>query len=174
MTETRVLILGVLRDGAMHGYEVRKRLEGWGAERWANVAYGSIYHALTKMAGEGLLAAEEAGGKTVYGLTEAGRREFDRLVIAYWEQIKPIIDPFQVALTFMDRLPKGDLLDLMRSRAENLRLGIAGAERVIQSKHRGGAPRHIDECIKLTAEQFRVQLEWLESAVARVEEDELP
>ncbi|MBO3744451.1 helix-turn-helix transcriptional regulator [Streptosporangiaceae bacterium NEAU-GS5] len=174
MTETRVLILGVLLDGPLHGYEVRKRLESWGTQYWANVAYGSIYHALAKMAGEGLLEAEDTGGKTVYGLTEDGRREFDRLLVSYWEEVKPIIDPFQVALTFMDRLSKGDLLSLIRTRADYLRLGIDGAERVIQAKHRNGAPRHIDECIRLTSEQFRAQLAWLEAAVERVEKDQLP
>jgi DNA-binding PadR family transcriptional regulator len=50
MSSIRLLILGVLkRKEPIHGYEVRHELEVWGADKWANVAYGSIYSALNKM-----------------------------------------------------------------------------------------------------------------------------
>ena len=29
----------------MHGYDIRRELETWNAEQWAQVAYGSIYYA---------------------------------------------------------------------------------------------------------------------------------
>jgi hypothetical protein len=50
MSATRLLILGVLRSKQpIHGYNVRRELESWQAERWAHIAYGSIYFALNKM-----------------------------------------------------------------------------------------------------------------------------
>ncbi len=43
MSATRLLILGVmLKKPPIHGYDVRRELEMWGAEQWANIAYGSI------------------------------------------------------------------------------------------------------------------------------------
>jgi DNA-binding PadR family transcriptional regulator len=56
MSATRLLILGALRFmQPAHGYEIRRTLETWNADQWANIAYGSIYHALNKMAEEGFL-----------------------------------------------------------------------------------------------------------------------
>ncbi|MEU7695387.1 PadR family transcriptional regulator [Microbispora hainanensis] len=179
MSSTRVLILGVLLDGPLHGYEVRKKLELWGAQHWANVAFGSIYHALGKMAQEGLLEVvgddrPSGRGRTVYGITPEGRAEFDRRLREHWSEIMPIVDPFQVALTFMDRLPKADLPAIVRERAELLRAGFASYERARHAKRAAGAPRHVDECLELTAAEFRAQLEWLEQAVERIEHDDLP
>ncbi|WP_062439211.1 PadR family transcriptional regulator [Herbidospora daliensis] len=176
MSSTRVLILGTLLDGPLHGYEVRRRLELWGAGYWANVAYGSIYHGLAKMAGEGLLAVVEQGqgGKTVYEVTDEGREEFRRQLLGYWWEIKPIVDPFQVALTFIDRLPTPDLVNAMKARLEQLRAAVSSTERALEAKLAFDAPRHIDECIRLANAQLRSQLEWVEGAIVRVENGELP
>lgn len=183
MSATRVLILGVLLDGPLHGYEVRKRLELWGAKHWANIAFGSIYHALGKMAQEGLLEvvadaegaqSRRGGGRTVYAITPEGRAEFDRRLREYWTEIMPIIDPFQVALTFMDRLSKADLLALMRERRQRLHEGFAEFRRTLDAKRAANAPRHVDKCLRLVAAQYRAQLDWLEQAIEKLERDELP
>ncbi|MFC4057522.1 PadR family transcriptional regulator [Planomonospora corallina] len=176
MSSTRTLILGVLLDGPLHGYEVRRRLESWGTDQWASVAYGSIYHGLGKMADEGLLrrVEEGRGGRTVYEITEAGRAEFMRLLMDHWWELKPIVDPFQVALTFMDRLSPADLAATMRGRAAQLRAAVGMLDRAIAAKRAHGAPRHVDETLKLNAAQFEAQLTWIEDALTRVEKGELP
>ncbi|GAT65524.1 padR family transcriptional regulator [Planomonospora sphaerica] len=176
MSSTRVLLLGVLLDGPLHGYEVRRRLEMWGADTWANVAYGSIYHGLGKMADEGLLhrVEEGRGGKTLYEITEAGRAEFMTRLMSHWWEIKPIVDPFQVALTFMDRLSPTDLIGAMEARAVQLRAAIGMFGRAIEAKRGHGAPRHIDETLRLNAAQLEAQLDWIGSALERVRNGELP
>jgi DNA-binding PadR family transcriptional regulator len=79
-------VLGLLHEGPMHGYELRKRLNlmlGWGRV----LSYGSLYPALKKML-RGALIAEVASTTTpvtrrpriVYQLTEQGRAEFRRLM----------------------------------------------------------------------------------------------
>ena len=56
MSSSRLLILGVLRvREPIHGYDIRRELELWRAEQWANIAYGSIYCTLSKMSQEGLV-----------------------------------------------------------------------------------------------------------------------
>ena len=91
MSATRLLILGVLRHKQpTHGYDVRRELEAWQAERWANIAYGSIYFALNKMAEEGLVEVvdtDQVGkrpARTTYTITAAGEAEFQRLLREYW------------------------------------------------------------------------------------------
>ena len=107
MAVTRVLVLGVLLKQPMHGYEVRRELESWNAEQWANIAYGSIYFSLAKMASEHLVevvSTDERGNRparTVYAITNDGREQFARLLRELWWDYRPAIDPFRVALSFI-------------------------------------------------------------------------
>ncbi|MFC5817398.1 PadR family transcriptional regulator [Nonomuraea harbinensis] len=176
MSTTRILILGTLLDGPRNGYQVRRHLETWGADSWASVKFGSIYHGLGKMADEGLLEVVESGkgGATVYAMTDDGRFEFHRLLLTVWHELMPIVDPFQVALTFMNHLDKETLMSALRSRSELLELTIAGAERSYGTKQSFGAPRHIDETLRLNTAVLRAQLDWCRQALAKVENDELP
>lgn len=176
MSTTRILILGTLLDGPRNGYQVRRHLETWGADSWANVKYGSIYHGLSKMAEEGLLEVVETGkgGSTVYALTDEGRFEFHRLLLTVWHELMPIVDPFQVAITFMNRLDKPTLLEALRSRTELLEMSIATFQRAAGTKQAFGAPRHIDETLRLAAATLQAQLDWCRQATRKVEDDELP
>ncbi|MEU7898559.1 PadR family transcriptional regulator [Nonomuraea sp. NPDC049152] len=176
MQTTRVLILGTLLDEPMNGYQVRRRLEMMGADQWGNVAFGSIYHGLGKMADEGLLDIVESGkgGKTMYAITEDGRFEFHRLLMTLWYEIRPIVDPFQVAMTFMDRLDRPMLKDALRTRAEELVRSIAMLQRALGSKQAFGAPRHVDENLRLNIGMLNAQLTWVREAIDKVEEGDLP
>jgi DNA-binding PadR family transcriptional regulator len=180
MSSIRLLILGVLRQQPRHGYEVRQTLELWNAEQWANVAYGSIYFALKKMAEEHLV--EETGtdqvgnrpARTVYAITEEGQSEFDRLLREYWWEPKPTINPFQVALTFMDQLPREYLLVALGRRADGLRTFLQTFDPAIEQKIKHGAPRHVAHNLRLVALQIETELRWIEQTIGMIERGELP
>ncbi|MGH3361391.1 MAG: PadR family transcriptional regulator [Nocardioides sp.] len=79
-------VLGLLHEGPMHGYELRKRLNlmlGWSRV----LSYGSLYPALKKMLRSALI--EETAAETtpvtrrpriVYQLTDAGHEQFQQLM----------------------------------------------------------------------------------------------
>ncbi|WP_373503404.1 PadR family transcriptional regulator [Aestuariivirga sp.] len=74
----RTLCLGVLSTGEASGYEIKKDIEEGLFSHFIEASFGSIYPALTQLAGEGLVTvrAEEQSGKPdkkVYAITEAGR-----------------------------------------------------------------------------------------------------
>ena len=180
MSSTRLLILGVLKRQPLHGYEVRHQLELWNAEQWANVAYGSIYFALKKMAEEGLV--EEVGtdqmgnrpARTVYAITEDGQKKFIELLRDYWWEYKPMIDPFQVALTFMNHLPPEEVLAALRHRADGLRAFLATFDQALTEKMSHGTPRHIARNLHLAAMHAETELRWIEETIGMVERGELP
>lgn len=182
MSATRLLILGVLREQPRHGYEVRQELERWGVEQWANVAFGSIYFALGKMADEGLVevvSADPQRGKrparTVYAVTELGQREFERLLREFWWQYKPTIDPFQVALTFMNCLPRDELVVALRARATSIRCWLEAQPFLVQAKLSSPrTPRHVAENLRLATAHVETELRWIEETIGKVERGELP
>jgi DNA-binding PadR family transcriptional regulator len=70
----RAVILAVLLDKPMHGYQVIQELEARSGGRWRPSA-GSVYPTLQQLEDEGLVRGEEQDGRKVYTLTDAGRTE---------------------------------------------------------------------------------------------------
>ncbi len=178
MSAARLLILGVLQlKSPAHGYEIRRELELWRAEQWAHIAYGSIYFALNKMAEEGLVetvGTDQVGNRParrLYAITDAGEQEFQRLLRDYWWDRKPFIDPFQVALTFMNKMPREELLRALRFRRDHLRayLNAFGPNMLSPDM-----PRHIAENFRLAMAHEEVELRWTEETIEKVERGELP
>jgi DNA-binding PadR family transcriptional regulator len=181
MAVTRVLVLGVLLKHPMHGYEVRRELENWNAEQWANIAYGSIYFSLAKMAEEHLvevISTDDRGNRparTVYAITDAGRHEFTRLLRELWWEYRPAIDPFRVALSFMNCLSREEVLAALRNRAGGLRSTLDAFPYAIEGRLRDpGAPRHLGEVLRLAAAHMETQLQWVENTIGKVERAEMP
>ncbi len=182
MSSTRLLILGVLRiRQPTHGYDIRRELETWRVHQWANVAYGSIYHALSKMTEEGLVEPVDTGGsekrpaRISYSITERGEQEFQRLLREYWWEPKRMIDPFQLALTFMNAMPRDELLAALRARVDLLNASLKIHEQAAKLKlSPPGTPRHVSENMRLAAAHVEAELRWTEEAIEKVECGDLP
>jgi DNA-binding PadR family transcriptional regulator len=71
--EVRPLILAVLRQKPMHGYEVIQELEAQSGGRWRPSA-GSVYPTLQQLADEGLVTSTEVDGRRTYTLTDEGQK----------------------------------------------------------------------------------------------------
>jgi DNA-binding PadR family transcriptional regulator len=118
-------VLGLLHEGPMHGYELRKRLNlmlGWGRV----LSYGSLYPALKKMLRGNLI--EEATTtitpvsrrpKIVYQVTEKGTAEFERLMSEVgptaWED-----DNFDIRFAFFGRTDMEIRLRVLEGRRTRL------------------------------------------------------
>lgn len=77
----RLLILGLLAGGPLHGHQIRRTAEQSGAGQWAGVNVGGLYGMLHRLETEGLIEAlrtEQQGNRpqrTVYAITDEGRAE---------------------------------------------------------------------------------------------------
>lgn len=81
--DVATLCLAVLAHGPASGYEIKKELEGGAYAHFFRASFGSIYPALARLAGEGLISGREQEqakrpDKKVYRLTPAGKRELSR------------------------------------------------------------------------------------------------
>lgn len=185
MSATRLLVLGVVRmHGRAHGYQVRRDLLTWSADRWANVAPGSIYHALKKMAQEKLLeevSTEVDGGeargpdRTAYQLTPDGETEFLLLVsksLAEADDSAPAAFRLSAAITFLPTLPRARAISLLGHRITYLRGQRSNAEAVLENGTEWGQPEHVGELYRLWLAHIDATLGWLENLVARLKAGE--
>lgn len=179
MSATRLLVLGVVRmHGSAHGYQVRRELLTWSADKWANVAPGSIYHALKKMETEHLLevVSSEAhpGGpdRTAYQLTHDGETEFQLLLSRYLSESDDSAQGsyrLAAAVTFLPALPRDKALGLLRNRLHQVVGHRATAQDMLDNRKRWGQPEHVQELYQLWLGAVNVQEEWLRGLVDRLE-----
>ncbi|MUL42848.1 PadR family transcriptional regulator [Streptomonospora sp. PA3] len=127
MSATRLLVLGVVRfSGRAHGYQVRRELLSWGAEQWANVKPGSVYHALRQLLKNGMLRSagvEESGEgpeRTLFELTESGEDEFVRLLNKALSDASAKPEFFGSGIAFLTCQPRDRVIRLLRFRLARL------------------------------------------------------
>ncbi len=120
-------VLGLLHESPMHGYELRKQVNG--VLGWSRLlSYGSLYPALKKMLKAGWIAehvsAPEPGAisrrqRIVYELTPAGEAQFTGLMAdvgpSAWED-----DNFDVRFAFFSRTDIGARLRILEGRRSRL------------------------------------------------------
>ena len=118
-------VLGLLHEGPMHGYELRKRLNlmlGWGRV----LSYGSLYPALKKMLRANLITEVSATAtptsrrpRIVYEVTPAGHEQFQRLMSEVgptaWED-----DNFDIRFAFFSRTDMEIRLRILEGRRSRL------------------------------------------------------
>lgn len=86
--EVRAAVLSLLAERPMHGYQVIREIEERSNGSWKPSA-GSVYPTLQLLADEGLISAEEANGRKIYSLTDAGREVSAADTTSPWESTEP-------------------------------------------------------------------------------------
>lgn len=117
----RYLILGLLAEQPMTGYDIKKRVEA-ALSAATNASYGTLYPTLHKLLKEGSVEVQEIPQtsrptRKVYRITERGRQEVEQ-----WLRQPPAADQirreFLLKLYLGKDLPASDLRSLVAGRRE--------------------------------------------------------
>ncbi|OUM98086.1 MAG: hypothetical protein BAA04_07570 [Firmicutes bacterium ZCTH02-B6] len=118
--------LGVLNERDARGYEIKQLARAADLAHWAEIGYGSIYHALQRLEDEGLIeevGIEQEGGypqRTVYRITEAGRDAFRELLRDACRTVVEPKYPIDLAVVFLGKLAPEEMVALLRERLQQL------------------------------------------------------
>jgi DNA-binding PadR family transcriptional regulator len=128
--EIRLAILSLLSDGPKHGYQLMKEL-GERSGGMYHASAGSVYPTLQQLGNEALIRVKHAGGRKIYSLTAAGRKELERdpdAVRRIWERAEECEDWGQsfgpesmIILPLLSPLVKASLQAAIRGGAERVR-----------------------------------------------------
>jgi DNA-binding PadR family transcriptional regulator len=174
-----MMILGLVHwMQPVHGYDVRRELLSWSADKWANIQPGSIYHALRKLSEEGLLrevAKEQVGARparTTYEITDKGTAEFMTLLRHSWWGLEGQADPFMAAFSFLPALPREEAAAALRNRATQLRAGVEQLEAAQKSDWSISKPTYVSWMWELTVVRSEAEIAWCERAARRIEDNQ--
>ncbi|CAA9407439.1 MAG: Transcriptional regulator, PadR family, partial [uncultured Pseudonocardia sp.] len=138
-----------------------------GAADWANVKWGSIYHALRALTASGsLVDHDEVPGRTDYEITERGEAEFQKLLHEAVRRPHTRPDQLGAALTMLPALPRTEAVRLLRER-------LAALEE-IRDKARAQLDEQVDrphwtELYGLWQHTAAGGVVWTEGLIARLE-----
>ena len=175
---TRLVILGFLRGRPQYGYEIKQMIEHIMGD-WTNIAFGSIYFALKKLAEDGFVekvGTEQEGGRpsrTVYQITDAGRKEFMRLLREVWQTVERQTFDFDIGVSFMWALPIEEVKESLRTRIAHLEQTLAylsehQAEELADDEH---VPTHLaSAAFDHHRRHFQAELDWMRELLRNVEQ----
>jgi DNA-binding PadR family transcriptional regulator len=171
-----MMILGLVQwMQPVHGYDVRRELLSWSADKWANIQPGSIYHALRKLSEEGLLRAvntEQVGGRparTTYEMTDKGAAEFQSLLRNGWWNVAGSPDPFMAAFAFLPALPREEAAAALRNRAIQLRASVQQLEAATAADWADKKPVYVAWMWDLTIARLEAEIAWCERTAKKIE-----
>ena len=171
-------VLGLLHEGPMHGYELRKRLNlmlGWGRV----LSYGSLYPALKKML-RATLITEVATTTTptsrrpriVYEVTAAGNEHFQRLMTEVgptaWED-----DNFDIRFAFFSSTDMEIRLRVLEGRRSRLQERLARVQGELE-RTQAEVNRYAAELQRHGVESVEREVRWLSDLIRAERDDATP
>lgn len=83
--EIDIIILGMMMDGPMHGYQLKQYLQGDYFKHFVCISIGSLYTRLSQFEAEGLIEGkrevqDKVPDKKVYFITDAGKKRLTEIV----------------------------------------------------------------------------------------------
>lgn len=149
----------------MHGYQIRQAAQLDRTELWTDVKPGSLYSVLHRMAGDGLVEVvrtEKVGNppeRTVYTITEQGRRELAALRDAALRTVRLLPDPVDLALQYTADLTGDELAEAVTARRQAVAGQLASFEEQFEAARPdlvGLEPRIFEHCLA----RLRAELAW--------------
>ena len=164
-------VLGLLHETPMHGYELRKQVNG--VLGWSRLlSYGSLYPALKKMLKAGWIAEHvtpvEPGvvsrrQRIVYELTPAGDEQFKGLVAdvgpSAWED-----DSFDVRFAFFSRTDMESRLRILEGRRSRLQERLDRVQQQLEKTQRQ-VDRYATELQRHGVESVEREVRWLSELI---------
>ncbi|MEI5908715.1 PadR family transcriptional regulator [Bacillus spongiae] len=116
MNKAQFIVLGILEQlGQGSGYDIIQMYELKKVDQWLDVKIGSIYHAIKQLNKDGFIhevEKKQAGKypeKTIYTVTEMGKKRFDLLQEKAFLGLFPDFYGFKLALKFNERRTKNEI-----------------------------------------------------------------
>lgn len=166
LDERHLLLLGLIKAQARHGYELADFIER-NLCRVTDMKKATAYFLLDRLAALGLVSVrqEQAGNRPprrVFSITPAGEAAFARLLAATLGQAETMASPADTALMFLEHLPPAAARTAIEQRLAGVRQRLAET-REAQASHPGSvhlALEHIE--VHLSAEAA-----WLTALLAQ-------
>ena len=175
-TKTDLLLLGLLLDRPMHGYDLYQMIQSEGIDGWFSISAAGVYYSLRKLRDQGLVveSRQRRGGsasKSIYRLTGNGRAAFvDAMEAELASQEESCLD-YDLPIYLLNKLPVDRALPplerreaFLNERAEKLQAAVGAQQR------RRGSPLKL-AILNHKLRFMEMEKEWLADVTATIRKE---
>ena len=164
--ERELLLLGVLRRQEMHGYQLHEFIDN-NMAACTDLKKPTAYYLLEKMASAGWIEFEQSQEgnrppRRVYRITQQGEAAFQALIRANLARYVPARSASDVGYAFIDALPSGEAVGLLRQRRLTIEAAIESLR--VAPPHAGGVQLVLDHQLR----HLETELAWLDEVIVRL------
>ncbi|MBS7006807.1 PadR family transcriptional regulator [Anaerostipes sp.] len=169
MAAIDLIVLGILKKESLSAYDIQKIVEYRNISRWVKISTPSIYKKVIQLEKKGFMEGKivkegNMAEKTVYSLTKAGEKEFERLMLEIASKPVRIFLDFNAVIVNLDGLPKESQKSCLTEIEQNVKTLKGYIEENINLKE------HLPEIPKTGMAVLRQQLILAEAMETWVEE----
>ncbi|MEF3306988.1 PadR family transcriptional regulator [Paenibacillus sp. GYB003] len=175
----RLVILGLLMEGDSHPYELRHKMIEREMHRFMKMKEGSLYYAIDQLKKDALIEPVEVvrdanrPEKTIYRITEAGKDNFQKLLLEQMEADAPYHHPMHTALPFVHYGDKSKIADVLRRKLELVERRTEHMKQVYE-EHIPIVPRGVLHLMISGYEHGMTTSAWLKRLIRDAEDGRLP
>jgi DNA-binding PadR family transcriptional regulator len=163
----KLLLLGILHQQEMHGYQLYEFIER-DLAACTDLKKPTAYYLLNKMAEDGWVVETQTQEgnrppRKVYRLTSQGETAFRQLLDENLAEYRPVRFSDDIGLAFLDEMDPADALNLLQQRCQAVKAALQ-AVRVVPEHQ--GSPQWI---IEHQRHHLASELEWVERVIANLE-----
>lgn len=165
--ERKLLLLGLLRSGEMHGYQLNEFIDSH-LESAVQLKKPTAYRLLNRMADDGWVSyKEEREGnrppRRVFAITPEGEAAFQRMLRESLAAYEATVFHGNIGMLFLGAILPAEASELLRARR-------ASVEKVMQQVESHEAHGESSSILLLhQARHLATELEWLDEVIARLE-----
>ena len=111
MATIDLIVLGILKKESLSAYDIQKIVEYRNISKWVKISTPSIYKKVIQLEKKGYMKGDvvkegNMAEKTVYSLTEAGEKQFEKLMLEIASKPVRIFLDFNAVIVNLDSLLK--------------------------------------------------------------------
>ncbi|MBN1135563.1 MAG: DUF4388 domain-containing protein [Anaerolineae bacterium] len=178
-TATRIdlLILGLLLDRPMYGYELYQQIQAEGIDAWFDVSMAGVYYSLGKLRNQGLVSESyQRGGrsarKSIYHLTEEGRAAFFAAVEAQAVGQGPVYLGYDLVVYLLNKLPMKRAIGLLEQYRASLVEQAKAVEATLAEERAGGGSSLTLAILDHRRRYFEMEQGWLAGVIRDIQGQE--
>jgi len=125
MSTIELIILGIVMERPASAYDIQKDIDGHNLSLWAKISAPSIYKKVIQLKDKGYLVSEQTKDgnmpeKSIYQITESGKKYFESLMEHFSMQQISIIFDFNVVIANLLKLDKVQAKRLVENISTNI------------------------------------------------------
>lgn len=167
LTDSELLVLGLVAEMPRHGYELEQIIEEREMREWTQIGFSSIYYVLNRLEQKGLIKADTPASvkaRKSYRMTPEGRDTLIDQTLATLKVVHPTYPSLLLGMIHWAVLTRDQALDALRTRKGALAKELERIENIHFEQQ--PLPDYIDVIFEFSIGQLKAEADWIDRTLA--------